>query len=240
MTLHVVKAEVVESSKYKEKDGSWVEDVKFTAANGDTLFIRRATADQKLARIGFGSKNPDGRTFDIAYGDVDGSTLRFYRDHNPNDATKPYYGIDRIVSEGQARQASESQTGARVNPKAKAALSAGPNIPGLDTDPDDPGPQEYPEEWDDSMVGEPVTEASRGIPTQGQSGNTPTAAQRAVKSAEADLAALKEKAAKREAVIDRYRAAVAAAWDVWGPEAKPEVVQSGAATIFIALDRQGL
>ena len=87
--MRVAKCEVVESPKFKNKDGTPQEQVKFQGTDGHQIFIARDTADKKLTRIGFA----DGEM--VHYGEVDGSHLRFYKDANKNDAAKPYWGIDR-------------------------------------------------------------------------------------------------------------------------------------------------
>ena len=87
--MRVAKCEVVESPKFKNKDGTPQEQVKFQGTDGHQIFIARDTADKKLTRIGFA----DGEQ--VHYGEVDGSHLRFYKDANKNDAAKPYWGIDR-------------------------------------------------------------------------------------------------------------------------------------------------
>lgn len=92
-TFRVAKCEVVESQNIKNPDGSPQEQVKFTAANGDTLFIGRDPADRALARIGFADEEQ------ILYGDVDGWTLKFYRVANKNKAFKPYWNIDKVTNE---------------------------------------------------------------------------------------------------------------------------------------------
>ena len=87
--MRVAKCEVVESPKFKNKDGTPQEQVKFQGTDGHQIFIARDTADKKLTRIGFA----DGEQ--VHYGEVDGSHLRFYKDANKNDAAKPYWGVDR-------------------------------------------------------------------------------------------------------------------------------------------------
>lgn len=223
VTFNVQKCEVVESTKYKDRvTGDWVQDVKFTAPNGDKIFIGRSTADQKLGRLGFGQKNPDGKTYDIHYGEVDGNTLRFYRDPNPNDASKPYYGIDRVTPEdvskrpslaAAAKAAAERVRVAKHLPSEDDGGAMGPTIPGLDDVP-------------------PPTDADN--PYSEDDGMPP------VKAGMAQQAIVDAKAAKRQEIVEAYRFAYSAALDVQGPDATAEAVQAGAATILIAMQKAGL
>jgi len=125
LTMHVAKAEVVE--------GQYGEQVKFTDTRGDQLFISRASADRQLSRIGFA----DGEM--VIYGDVDGNTLVFSRDHNPKG--KPYWGIQRVVPADDAThrpslaaQAKAEAERVRIAKKLPPddGGSMGPFIPGLD------------------------------------------------------------------------------------------------------------
>lgn len=89
LTMHCARCEVVE--------GQFGEQVQFTDTRGDALFLPRSSADRQLGFIcKFGEQNPDG-SWDIHYGDVDGNTLVFSRDHNAKVPTKPFWSINRIV-----------------------------------------------------------------------------------------------------------------------------------------------
>lgn len=114
-TFKVAKCEVVESQTVKNKDGTPQEQVKFTAANGDTLFIGRDAADRGLARLGFA----DGEQ--VFYGDVDGWTLRFYRVANKNPVFAPYWNIDKVTDE--AHEQPEVKTSAKPAPASAPAVA---------------------------------------------------------------------------------------------------------------------
>lgn len=116
-TFHVVKCEVVESPNITDpKTGQPQEQVKFTAPNGDTLFVGREPADRALTRLGFA----DGEQ--VLYGDVDGWTLRFYRVANKNPAYKPYFNIDKVTDGDHA----PSPTPTAAPQKAPAATESAP------------------------------------------------------------------------------------------------------------------
>lgn len=88
--MRVAKCEPVESPKFKNKDGTPQEQVKFQGTNGYQIYMSRETADYKLGRIGFADEEM------VHYGEVDGVLLRFYKDVNKKDASQPpLWGIDR-------------------------------------------------------------------------------------------------------------------------------------------------
>jgi hypothetical protein len=207
LTMHVAKCEVVE--------GQFGEQVKFTDTRGDQLFISRASADRQLGRIGF----VDGEM--VIYGDVDGNTLVFSRDHNPKG--KPYWGISRVVPADDARNRPPLKAAAQAEAervrKAKGLPkddggSMGPYIPGLDDDPDDPGPAD-PYADDDGMP--PV---------------------KAVSAPQKTLTA--EQANKEGAINAAYARAYAFVLGVQGKNASPESVTAGASTLLISYKQSGI
>ena len=126
-TFKVAKCEVVESANIKNKDGSPQEQVKFTASNGDQLFVGRDPADRALSRIGFA----DGEQ--VLYGDVDGWTLRFYRVKNTNPAYKPFWNIDKVTDEAHdTPQVTSSAAPAPAKPQAAPSTDARDRLDAID------------------------------------------------------------------------------------------------------------
>lgn len=208
VTMHVVKAEVVE--------GKFGEQVKFTDTRGDALFITRVSADRQLSRIGFCDEEA------VLYGDVDGNTLVFSRDHNKQMPSKPYWGIARVVAADDARSRPSITEAAKAEAervrKAKGLPpddggSMGPFIPGLDDDPDDPGPTN-PYADDDGMPPQKLPPAA----------STLTA----------------EQANKEGAINAAYARAYAFVLGVQGKNATPDSAQAGAATVLIAYGKAGI
>lgn len=164
--------------------GNYGEQVKFRFANGDELYIGKATADRQLMRCGFdGGEEPD-------YAAVAGNTLHFSRDHNPKAPDKPYWGISIA-------------TAADTKPPSKRV--AGPSsVPGE-------APERHRAVFSTQSLGvgqaEPRTVHTGGVTLD-------------------DIAS-------------------AYAW-AWGHSAKtqdetdPGSVQAGAATLLIALQKEGL
>lgn len=209
-TLHVTRCEVVE--------GRFGEQIKFTATNGDLLFLPRESADRQLGRIGFATEEGDA----ILYSDVDGNTLVFSRDANTKKpGAAPYWSITRVVSESgprpslaaAAKAAAERVRVAKHLPSEDDGGAMGPTIPGLDDVP-------------------PPTDADN--PYSEDDGMPP------VKAGMAQQAIVDAKAAKRQEIVEAYRFAYSAALDVQGPDATAEAVQAGAATILIAMQKAGL
>ena len=219
VTMHVAKCEVVE--------GKFGEQIKFTDTRGDALCIARASADRQLGRCGF----VDGEM--VIYGDVDGNTLVFSRDHNKSMPSKPYWGIERVVQEDTSRRPSLTEQAKLEVERVRKAKglpkddggSMGPYIPGLDGPPistidaDDPGPQDddYPYNVDDGMP--PVKVPSVSAPPK-----TLTA----------------EQANKEGAINAAYARAYAFVLGVQGAAATADSVQAGCATVFIAYRQSGI
>jgi hypothetical protein len=61
-----------------------------------------------------------------------------------------------------------------------------------------------------------------------------------VKAGQAVKVLADEKALKRTAIIEAYRAAYVASLDVQGPDSTADAVQAGAATILIAFQKAGV
>ena len=207
-TLHIVKCEVVE--------GSFGEQVKFTAANGDQLFLPRDSADRQLARQGFA----DGEA--VLYSDVDGTTLVFSRDPNKKPGAAPYWSITRVVpSDDLAHRPSlkeAAQAEAERVRKAKGLPpeedgNLGPHIPGLDDAPP-PSDEDYP--YDDD--GLPPVKASQKHPSS--------------------LTA--EQVDKEGAINAAYARAYAFVLGVQGAAATADSVQAGTATLVIQYSRAGI
>ncbi len=209
ITMHVAKCEVVE--------GKFGEQVKFTDTRGDALFISRASADRQLSRIGFCDEEA------VLYGDVDGNTLVFSRDHNKQMPAKPYWGIARVVAADDATkrpslaaQAKAEAERVRIAKKLPPddGGSMGPFIPGLD---DAPPPSD-----EDSPYGD-----EDGMPTQKPLPNAATT-----------LSA--EQANKEGAINAAYARAYSFVRGVQDELATPDSVQSGAATLLIAYRQAGI
>lgn len=207
-TCHIVKCEVVE--------GKFGEDVKFTTANGDTLFINRKSADRQLARLGFADEEM------VLYSDVDGTTLRFYRSENTKQPGKHYWNIDRIIPEDDARnrpslveaakQEAERVRVAKGLPKEELSNTMG-SLP-YDDAPPPPTDEDYPYADDDGMP--PVKAPPKT--------STLTA----------------EQANKEGAINAAYARAYAFTMGVQGPVATPDSLQAGAATLLIAYRQSGI
>lgn len=208
VTMHVVKCEVVE--------GQYGEQVKFTDTRGDALYLPRESADRQLSRIGF----VDGEM--VIYGDVDGTTLIFSRDPNPKTGARPYWGIRRVVEEDLTHRPSlkaAAQAEAERVRKAKGLPkddggSMGPYIPGLDDDPDDPGPTDPYAEDDGMPPQKPLPKAATTLTTE--QGN------------------------KEGAINAAYARAYAFVLGVQGAIATADSVQAGCATVFIAYRQAGI
>lgn len=219
-TMGVVKCEVVES-KYKNPDQSFKEEVKFTDSRGQAFFVPRKTADFQLGKwCGFGEQNPDG-SWHIAYGDVDGHALTFRRDPNPNDATKPYYGIRKAdetedvshrPSLKEAAQAEAERVRVAKGLPSDDDGSLGPKIPGLDDVPP-PTDADSPYNDEDGMPSVKAT-AHPQAPTE----------------------------TKETAINAAYDRAWNVALTVQGgfQTSTPEAVQAGAATLLIAYRQAGV
>lgn len=210
VTMHVVKCEVVESPKLKNKDGTPQEQVKFTDTRGDYVFIGRAPADRELLRCGFGEG--EGETATVFYGDVDGCTLVISRVANKNPTMSPYWNIERIVTDTADRPS--------LAARAKAEAERVRQEKNLPPDDDVPPPTDADAPMDDGegnigdLPGDPIRTPAR------------TAA-----SARAD---------KIEQIHKAYLAAWSQAVEVQGDFGTPESVQAGAATLLIAYGKAGL
>ena len=206
LTLHIAKAEVVQ--------GNYDEQVKFTSANGDTIFLPRKSADRQLFRCGFGTEDAPGE-YNIAYGDVDGTTICFSRDPNAKMPAKPFWGLRKIVTDDRPLVERGKAEAEKVRIQKNLPSDSGPSMGKLPFD-DVPPPTDADSPYDETDGMPPVNAG-------------------ASEKALADV-----KAVKREGVIEAYRVAVAAAWDVWGPDTEPSVVQSAAATILISMQKHGV
>ena len=209
LTMHCVRCEVVE--------GQFGEQIKFTDSRGDALFLPRASADRQLGRIGFADAEM------VIYGDVDGQTLVFSRDANPKMPAKPFWSISRVVPADDARNRPSITAAAKAEAervrKAKGLPkddggSMGPYIPGLDDDPDDPGPADPYAEDDGMPPQKPLPKAA----------TTLTA----------------EQANKEGAINAAYARAYAFVLGVQGPVATPDSLQAGTATLLIQYSRAGI
>lgn len=219
-TMVVKKCEVVDS-QFKNDDGSFKEEVKFTDPRGDAIFIPRKTADFQLGKwCGFGEQNPDG-SWNIGYGDVDGHSLTFRRDPNEKFPSKPYYGI-RKADESEdvshrpslvqaAKEQAERVRKARGLP-ADGDGSLGPYIPGLDAPP--PTDEDYPYADGDGMPPQKVPPAASTL--------------------------TEEQANKEGAINAAYARAYAFVLGVQGPVATPDSLQAGTATLLIQYSRAGI
>jgi hypothetical protein len=208
LTLHVTAGELVE--------GQYGEQIKFTATNGDLLFLPRASADRQLFRCGFGTEDAPGH-YEIHYDEIAGSTLCFTRDANPKMPTKPYWGITKVAADAPRGSLAE---------RGKAEAEKVRQQKGL---PADSGPSMGRLPYDDAP---PPTDAD--APYDEEDGLPPVNAGAAVKAQD------QVKDAKRQAVVEAYRYAVAAAHDIWGPDTEASVVQAASATILIAMQKHGV
>lgn len=204
VTMHCVRCEVV--------DGQFGEQVKFTDTRGDALYLPRESADRQLSRIGF----VDGEQ--VIYGDVDGTTLIFSRDPNSKTGARPYWGIRRVVQDDTPRPSLVEAAKAEAERVRKAkglpkddGGSMGPYIPGLDDDPDDPGPTD-PYADDDGM---PPQKPAKPVALSADHAN------------------------KEGAINAAYARAYAFVLGVQGDNASPDSAQAGAATVLIAYGKAG-
>ena len=197
-------------------EGQFGEQVKFTDSRGDALYLPRASADRQLGRAGFADAEM------VLYSDVDGTTLVFSRDLNDKMPAKPYWSISRVVVDDLAARPSLAAAAKAEAERVRVAKhlpaeddggAMGPQIPGLDDVP-------------------PPTDADN--PYSEDDGMPP------VKAGMAQQAIVDAKTAKRQEIVEAYRFAYAAAFDVQGPDATAEAVQAGAATILIAMQKAGL
>ena len=74
----------------REVKGKYGVQVQFTFDTGDDLYIGAESAARQLIRAGFDAGTVPPK---VDYEAVEGNTLRFSRDHNPNAPDKPYWGI---------------------------------------------------------------------------------------------------------------------------------------------------
>ena len=89
--------------------GTYGEQVKFDAANGDTLYVPKESAVRQLLRCGYDSGVNDETGKPVPhYGDVVGDTLLFSRDANPKPGAKPFWSIT-VSSPGDARALAPSK-----------------------------------------------------------------------------------------------------------------------------------
>ena len=89
--------------------GTYGEQVKFDAANGDTLYVPKESAVRQLLRCGYDGGNDDETGKPVPnYGDVVGDTLMFSRDANPKPGAKPFWSIT-VSSPGDAHPVAPSK-----------------------------------------------------------------------------------------------------------------------------------
>lgn len=100
--------------------GQYGEQVKFTAVEGDVLYLPKSSADNQLERIG------------LTYAECIGNRLTFSRDPNKKPGAKPYWGIN---------VAPPAQPESRRIPPPSGAPPQGVSRGSLPFD-DDPGPQD--------------------------------------------------------------------------------------------------
>lgn len=74
----------------KETPSRYGVQVAFKFANNDLLYLPATSAVRQLLRAGF---DDGGDPPKPSYEAVEGNTLCFTRDHNPNSPEKPYWGI---------------------------------------------------------------------------------------------------------------------------------------------------
>ena len=80
--------------------GQFGQQVKFTADNGDILFLPKDSADRQLTRLGF----TDASNGEVIHADVANSLLRFSRTPNPKPGARPYWDIS-VANRGDAKAA---------------------------------------------------------------------------------------------------------------------------------------
>lgn len=78
--------------------GQFGQQVKFTADNGDILFLPKDSADRQLGRIGFA----DLSNGEVIHADVANSLLRFSRTPNSKPGARPYWDIS-LANRGDAK-----------------------------------------------------------------------------------------------------------------------------------------
>ena len=123
----------------EEVEGQFGKQVKFTADNGDVLYLPQSSADNQLERIG------------LTYADAIGNRLTFSRDPNKKPGAKPYWSINVAgPAAAPSKRLPPPATPApeRVPPRQGAAPKPLPfdeEIP-LPPDPDEPAPYREPAE----------------------------------------------------------------------------------------------
>lgn len=175
--------------------GTYGEQVKFTFASGDLLYVGKPSADRQLLRCGFdlaGTVPPQ-----VDYAAVAGNTLAFSRDHNAKAPDKPYWGITLAAPH-------------EANPPMPTKRLPAPPLPSAAPRASAPSTATY--------AAATAPKAAAGLPEAHRPHSKAT----------------------REDVAAAYRWALAESRSAQGEEAPYEAVQSGAATILIALDKQGL
>ena len=119
----------------EQVEGQFGEQVKFTAENGDVLYLPKTSADNQLDRL------------NLSYAECIGNRLTFSRDKNKKAGAKPYWGIN-VAGPHKApspRVTSPYADGAKPQPfdeptRAEVGMSGPPNAPLHGEEDDEPTP----------------------------------------------------------------------------------------------------